>query len=125
MTSLGDAPMLASRVVSRMFVKSIAATGARASWASVGAMASGARLATPRGRGAAVRAGGLGRGLQGLEPLGELLALLQDQLQLVLGPRDLPCEPGDVGSSGDAQVAHHEVDRAGRDRTTRSIAPVA
>ena len=98
-----------------MFAKSIAATGARASWASVGAIAV-RRSSCGAGRTWCRRSRRwAGPGLQGLEPLAEPLDLLQDQLQLVLGPRDLAREPGDVGPPGDAQVAHHEVDRAGRD----------
>jgi hypothetical protein len=82
-----------------MLVISIAATGARAIWASVGGR-----------RAAAVGAGGTGR--QGVEAGVQGLDLLQDHLQLVLGPPDLAGQLDDVRAPGEARVADQQVDRA-------------
>jgi hypothetical protein len=38
-----------------------------------------------------------------------VLDLLQDPLELVLGPVQMPGEPSDVGSPDDPEVAEHEV----------------
>src|SRR5437868_14934431 len=58
-------------------------------------------------------------GSRASELVAQLLHLLENPLELVLGAVKLPVQTGDVGAAGEAEVAQHEVEeivRHARDR---------
>ena len=101
------------------------------SFAGAGPAARPAALLPPVGGAALARAAGAAarRRLRRLQRLAQLLDLLQDQLELVLGPPQLASQPGHVGAPRQAQVAQDQIGRRCRSwsarRRSRSSGPAA